>query len=439
MVKNKICVTGWYYPKWLYKQLKKSSFDIHIVAHRHNRILDKLNFNYSVIKNIGIESHMYDWYIKNIWDKKSNVLFIHDDIEANNINDVFKFIFKKATGTDYSCIFGSKDLKNKKNGARCLYFSPKLINLFLQKYNGIWYDKYNKGYVWGNKKDYDPKIYTYEYDEKYCEKVGKHIEGTLLYFVKKYKLKYKKIICKELLLCRRGDTIKKEIRSYMLIDNSIFGRANDNLDKITFDKNKRTEKGRWKHYYTKWYNFYFNNIRLDNLNILEIGIGRGLSLEMWKEYFKNSDIYGIEKNKFIIKKRVLKRFKIFVGEKIDKYFLKDVCEKITEGFDIIIDNGSDILEDQIDTFEILFEELNPGGIYVIEDLQRCYKKEFIIGKNCIDFLKEKVDDINYKGRFDCNNFEHLVKEKYKLEKYERLIAGISFFSGICFIFKKYCK
>ena len=38
----------------------------------------------------------------------------------------------------------------------------------------------------------------------------------------------------------------------------------------------------------------FIDIRYERLNILEIGVSTGLSLEMWSEYFPNSKIIGVE-------------------------------------------------------------------------------------------------------------------------------------------------
>src|SRR5277367_470921 len=55
------------------------------------------------------------------------------------------------------------------------------------------------------------------------------------------------------------------------------------------------------HWYTQHYQRYFEHIRLRKLNILEIGVGGyekssvgGESLRMWKTFFPNSRIVGID-------------------------------------------------------------------------------------------------------------------------------------------------
>jgi hypothetical protein len=139
----KICVVGWYFFKQFYSQLKEIKDNVFVVAHRQNKILDKYKMNYFVTDNIGLEFGAYNWYIKNKWDKKSNVLFMHDDMGIKNV-DIFLKIFKKCSGIDQSYITGGKGLGY--NG-RCIYMSKAMIKIFLKDKGGIWYDKENDGFI----------------------------------------------------------------------------------------------------------------------------------------------------------------------------------------------------------------------------------------------------------------------------------------------------
>jgi hypothetical protein len=56
------------------------------------------------------------------------------------------------------------------------------------------------------------------------------------------------------------------------------------------------------HPYTLFYNSLFKEHRHKNLNVAEIGILEGSSLLMWREYFKNSKIYGFEYDITLINK-----------------------------------------------------------------------------------------------------------------------------------------
>ena len=62
--------------------------------------------------------------------------------------------------------------------------------------------------------------------------------------------------------------------------------------------------------------------------ILEIGVKRGGSLDLWKKYFnKEAKIYGIDicQNSLSVE-RLVDGVKIFVGNQEDEYFLQRVIE-----------------------------------------------------------------------------------------------------------------
>ena len=141
----KICVVGWYYLEKIYEQLSRSKFDIHIVAHCYNKILDKLKLKYTLIENIGLEYGAYDWYIKNIWSSKNqdDVFFMHDDIEILDFDNFIYSNYCKIKKREISYeIFGKKG----NMGQRFFYMSFKMIRIIKKENNGIWYDKENFGY-----------------------------------------------------------------------------------------------------------------------------------------------------------------------------------------------------------------------------------------------------------------------------------------------------
>jgi hypothetical protein len=226
---------------------------------------------------------------------------------------------------------------------------------------------------------------------------------------------------------------------------------NNILEKIAQEEKCGNGKGKNKHYYTKWYDFYFNCIRHKKINILEIGVDQGYSLFMWKRYFDNSIIYGMDKYSHTLPNNIKKEFKIFIGDQSNEQFLKDVCNSVPLGFDIIIDDASHIPNLQVSSFNFLFKKLNKGGVYVVEDLYSSYYPKFKKNKisSFIDFCKERVDDVNFHGRFKWCNFDIIKKNVFtdirkkgkrdlmprELNIYEEMIESIHFYNGICFIFK----
>jgi len=130
------------------------------------------------------------------------------------------------------------------------------------------------------------------------------------------------------------------------------------------------------HQYALHYQNHFERLRKRRLNLLEIGVGGhedplvgGHSLRMWKDYFPNANIYGLD----IYDKSSLEepRIRIFRGSQADPNLLKQIASEIGR-LDIVIDDGSHINEHVITAFQTLFPLLADDGIYAIEDLGAAY-------------------------------------------------------------------
>jgi hypothetical protein len=117
------------------------------------------------------------------------------------------------------------------------------------------------------------------------------------------------------------------------------------------------------------------------IKLLEIGIRKGGSLQLWRDYFPLGIITGIDL-KLPERFEVGERIQIFEGSQSDKRFLSEVADKMApKGFDIIIDDASHIGELTKTTFWHLFDNhLKPGGLYAIEDWGTGYCDDFPDGK-----------------------------------------------------------
>jgi len=419
MITNKICVVGWHFFPGFYKYLSKNyQKETFVVVHQYNKILDDLKLNYKVIKNVGLEFGAYDYYIKNIWDKKSNVLFIHDDTKIEK-GDPIKNIFKYSEKYDYNYVLSSNCRKTQTKSNRCFILSKKVINLFLKEFNGMWYDKYNIGYTVREEKIYDNR-YTKEYREL-SRGIGKRFKETLLYFKEKYKLDDKVIQIDDFYFYRSMQNAGS-INNF-LADHSIFNKNNKILEKIA--NGYKDDRRRSVNYYTKWYEFYFDSIFLNCFNILIIGAQNKKDIKFWKKYFKNSNIYGINDKKSDCEN-------IFCCDYFSEKELDGIFDKISYGVDIIIDSGSIKKYNKKIIFDYLFTKMNNWGVYILENLHKDNNE------NIINFLREKINDINFNNRFLMANIENNL-DNNELNKYEKGINGISFHPGICFIFKNFNK
>lgn len=138
-----------------------------------------------------------------------------------------------------------------------------------------------------------------------------------------------------------------------------------NLDELSH--NYGTDKNITGHWYTKLYEEYFTPLRESAKNVLEIGVYNGESIRLWKDYFINAEIYGIDIDPED-KKYEGGRQHIFIGDQSDVDFLNTVVDSIHYPLDIIIDDGSHRMSDYIVTFNVLFLRLRSQGWYVIEDV-----------------------------------------------------------------------
>lgn len=104
-----------------------------------------------------------------------------------------------------------------------------------------------------------------------------------------------------------------------------------------------------------------------NSCFLEIGLQGGNSLRMWNEYFIDSHVVGVE----IFEHRtgglhLDPNYNVIVYDATKLSFLEKI-QNLT--FDVIIDDGSHYLHEQIQTFHLLKNKMNAGGIYIIEDIK----------------------------------------------------------------------
>lgn len=186
------------------------------------------------------------------------------------------------------------------------------------------------------------------------------------------------------------------------------------------------------HWYAQHYETHFRPLRRKNINILEIGIGGyerpidgGNSLRMWRTYFPNGRVYGIDIYDKSPHDR--RRIKTFKGSQTDPLFLEYVVREIGK-ISIIIDDGSHENEHVLFTFQHLFPHLADGGIYAIEDIQTSYWPKF--GGNSANrndpttsmgYFKSLTDGLNWEEFPGHHNPDYLDLNIKSIAFYHNLI------------------
>lgn len=109
--------------------------------------------------------------------------------------------------------------------------------------------------------------------------------------------------------------------------------------------------------------FYESTLPKNPKRILEIGVKEGRSMLMWKKYFPDAEIHGLDLfEEFPIPD--IKGITWHKGNQCDHHILYNLRQL---NFDVIIDDGSHNSRDQLMTFFGLFN----GSHYYIEDLHCC--------------------------------------------------------------------
>lgn len=123
---------------------------------------------------------------------------------------------------------------------------------------------------------------------------------------------------------------------------------------------------KWDHYF-EIYERHFARFRGQPVSMLEIGIFSGGSLDMWRDYFGSGlNLYGVD---IAPECRVYERdgVRVFIGDQSSAAFW-ETFKAAAPKLDIIIDDGSHKPQHQITTLEALLPHLNPGGVYLCEDV-----------------------------------------------------------------------
>lgn len=160
------------------------------------------------------------------------------------------------------------------------------------------------------------------------------------------------------------------------------------------NSHKRIRK--WVHYFDI-YERHFARFRGTSPVMLEIGVQGGGSLAMWKEYFgPGCHIVGVDINPKC-KAHEADGIEVFIGSQDDPDVINEIFSKYPK-VDIVLDDGSHIMQHMIASFELIYDRIQPNGVYAVEDMHTCYWPKYGGGLkregSFMEFVKNKLDEIN---------------------------------------------
>lgn len=168
---------------------------------------------------------------------------------------------------------------------------------------------------------------------------------------------------------------------------------------------------------------------LDSIRlIVELGIAEGASLLAWSRLCPGAACIGVDLHRPAPLESALAR--LALGERIrlvvgDHNAPETFASRIPEGVDLIVDDGSHLLEPTRRCFATLFPKLRPGGWYCIEDWGAGYWESFGGPESGVHrMIYELVDEIAIKDRMkpEAGRFRVPAREPLPIE--EMRVRGV---------------
>lgn len=182
------------------------------------------------------------------------------------------------------------------------------------------------------------------------------------------------------------------------------------------------------------------------LVLVEVGVQKGGSLQMWHEYLTNNHdpsyttagikIIGIDIDPECAKlKYVTSNIEVIVGDQSDPVFWDEFLKKVPK-IDIFIDDGGHYMQQQILTFEKVFPHIQNNGVYICEDCHTSYMSGNGGGLGrrgtFIEYAKSYVDVLHYNWK------EEMTSDLEHKNKIGQGLSGLFFYDSVV-VFEKHEK
>jgi len=135
-----------------------------------------------------------------------------------------------------------------------------------------------------------------------------------------------------------------------------------------------TDKSSLYHGFTVFYEDQLKLLELNPLRILEVGVFRGASLSVWASKFPCAEVHGLDafldQHGGVVRPG---RFKVAYADQENPASLRAATMGLK--FDIIVDDGGHTMLQQQNTLAALWDRLQPGGLFIVEDLHTSLNHE----------------------------------------------------------------
>ena len=188
------------------------------------------------------------------------------------------------------------------------------------------------------------------------------------------------------------------------------------------------------HGYAKIYETVFTNFKEKKINILELGSFYGNAAAALYFYFDKANIFSADINPDMFKYKSNRITNFYIDSSSRNSLKNDLISK-KNNFDIIIEDASHMLKDQIISLFMLFPLVNPGGYFIVEELDFPETREDMRVDQTKPDLKQILQNILKNTDFN-SIYINDDEKKYFLENFSSIEIKKGNFNEIAIIKKK---
>lgn len=159
------------------------------------------------------------------------------------------------------------------------------------------------------------------------------------------------------------------------------------------------------------------------VTVIEVGIYNGGSLFMWRKFFgSKARIIGIDLNPDA-REWEKHGFEIYIGDQSSDLFWTELFQKIGM-IDVLIDDGGHTNRQQIVTSHYAIQNINDGGVLIVEDVHTNYFREFgnPFRYSFVNFAHRIVDGINSRAYALRRTYAQYSTRVYSVSFFESMVA-----------------
>lgn len=159
------------------------------------------------------------------------------------------------------------------------------------------------------------------------------------------------------------------------------------------------------------------------ITLVEVGVFNGGSLFMWREFFgSKARIIGIDLNPDALEWEK-HGFEIYIGDQSSETFWTELFQNIGK-IDVLIDDGGHTNCQQIVTSHYAIQNINDGGLLIVEDVHTNYFREFGNPSrySFVNFAHRIVDGVNSRSYSLRRTYARYTSRVYSVSFFESMVA-----------------